>query len=91
MRTLSIARELGFKTVNLDHYCGYAEMGKEMISSVLPDISTLFLPEVTGLMIHLPLPAREIMYMAVERPMTKACSRSTLCHETASGFRYQTQ
>ena len=68
---LSIARELGFKTVNLDHYCGYAEMG-EMISSVLPDISTLFLPEVTGLMIHLPLPAREIMYMAVERPMTKA-------------------
>ncbi len=29
-----------------------------MISSVLPDISTLFLPEVTGLMIHLPLPAK---------------------------------
>ena len=25
---LSIARELGFKTVNLDHYCGYAEMGE---------------------------------------------------------------
>ena len=25
---LEIARELGFKTVNLDHYCGYAEMGE---------------------------------------------------------------
>ena len=23
-----IARELGFKTVNLDNYCGYAEMGE---------------------------------------------------------------
>lgn len=25
---LAIAREMGFKTVNLDHYCGYAEMGE---------------------------------------------------------------
>lgn len=25
---LEIARELGFKTVNLDNYCGYAEMGE---------------------------------------------------------------
>lgn len=25
---LKIAEELGFKTVNLDHYCGYAEMGE---------------------------------------------------------------
>ena len=24
---LKIAQELGFKTVNLDNYCGYAEMG----------------------------------------------------------------
>lgn len=25
---LKIAEELGFKTVNLDNYCGYAEMGE---------------------------------------------------------------
>ena len=25
---LKIAQELGFKTVNLDNYCGYAEMGE---------------------------------------------------------------
>ena len=25
---LKIAKELGFKTVNLDNYCGYAEMGE---------------------------------------------------------------
>ena len=25
---LKIADELGFKTVNLDNYCGYAEMGE---------------------------------------------------------------
>lgn len=25
---LKIAEELGFKTENLDHYCGYAEMGE---------------------------------------------------------------
>ena len=44
---LEIARELGFKTVNLDHYCGYAEMGEgddivgiaghlDIVSSVVP-------------------------------------------------------
>ena len=68
---LSIARELGFKTVNLDHYCGYAEMGEgDDIVGIAGHLDIV--PEVTGLMIHLPLPAREIMYMAVERPMTKA-------------------
>ena len=25
---LAIAEELGFRTVNLDNYCGYAEMGE---------------------------------------------------------------
>lgn len=35
---LKIAEELGFKTVNLDHYCGYAEMGEEKRSLVLQDI-----------------------------------------------------
>ena len=34
---LKIADELGFKTVNLDNYCGYAEMGEgeEMINEVV--------------------------------------------------------
>ena len=43
---LKIADELGFKTVNLDNYCGYAEM------LVSPDILILYRLVETGLMIH---------------------------------------
>ena len=48
---LKIADELGFKTVNLDNYCGYAEMG-EGESLVLPYILILYRLVETGLMIH---------------------------------------
>ena len=37
---LKIAQELGFKTVNLDNYCGYAEMGEgDEIVGIDADIS----------------------------------------------------
>ena len=50
---IKIAEELGFKTVNLDHYCGYAEMGEgEEIVGIAGHLDIV--PEaVTGLMIHL--------------------------------------
>ena len=49
---LKIADELGFKTVNLDNYCGYAEMARAKKSLVLPDILILYRLVETGLMIH---------------------------------------
>ena len=50
---LKIAEELGFKTVNLDNYCGYAEMGEETRSLVSPVIWISCRQAVTGHMIHL--------------------------------------
>ena len=50
---LEIAEGLGFRTVNLDNYCGYAEMGEgdEMVSQ---DIWMWSRPAVTGHTILLP-------------------------------------
>ncbi len=49
---LQIADELGFKTVNLDNYCGYAEMGRVMRSLVSQDIWISYRQAVIGHMIH---------------------------------------
>ena len=68
---LKIADELGFKTVNLDNYCGYAEMVRAMRSLESPDIWISCQWVVTGLMIHLSLPVKATMYTDVELPMTK--------------------
>ena len=48
---LSIARELGFKTVNLDHYCGYAEMGEgdDIVFNAVCDFCTTVIPAEDGL------------------------------------------
>ena len=54
---LRIADELGFKTVNLDNYCGYAEM--------------LYRKETDGHMSHLRLQGMAIMYTGVEQQMIK--------------------
>ena len=61
---LKIAEELGFKTVNLDNYCGYAEMGegKEIVGIA----GHLDIVPVGGHMTHFHLPEKGIMYMAVE-------------------------
>lgn len=48
---LKIADELGFQTVNLDNYCGYAEMGEGKRLSVSPDILISCRWEATGLTI----------------------------------------
>ena len=65
---LKIAEELGFKTVNLDNYCGYAEMGEG--------------DEIVGIAGHLDIVpvggdwtyVKTIMYTAAGPLMTKALS-----------------
>ena len=70
---LKIAEELGFKTVNLDNYCGYAEMGEgEEIE--LPDILISCRLAETGLMTHLSSQERAIISMDVEQQMIKVQS-----------------
>ena len=59
---LKIAQELRFKTVNLDNYCGYAEMGEG--------------DEIVGIAGHLDIvpvggDVRVIMFMVVEQQMIR--------------------
>ena len=83
---LKIAEELGFKTVNLDNYCGYAEMGEgeEIVGiaghlDIVPGLGVL-----SGLMTHLSSQERAIISMDVERQMIKVQSSSSLCDETSA-------
>ena len=69
---LKIADELGFKTVNLDNYCGYAEIGEGRgnhrhcrTSGYCAGRRRL------DIMTHFHLPEKGTMYMAVEPQMIR--------------------
>ena len=69
---LKIADELGFKTVNLDNYCGYAEMGEgEEIVGIAGTPGCCTGRRRTGHMSHLRLQGMAIMYTGVEQQMIK--------------------
>lgn len=71
---LKIAEELGFKTVNLDNYCGYAEMGEgDEIVGIAGHLDIVPVAE-TGPTIRSALPVKTIMYTAAGPLMTKALS-----------------
>ena len=70
-KAFKIADELGFKTVNLDNYCGYAEMGEG--EEIVGIAGHLDIVPVGGDWTYDPLllPVMETMFMDVVRQMIR--------------------
>ena len=81
---LKIAEELGFKTVNLDNYCGYAEMGEG--DEIVGIAGHLDIVPAGGDWTHDPFTlTRDGDYVYGRGQRTG--SGSTVCDETTAGFR----